>query len=171
MSKPSAFRDFIAAIKRRWRSEHPFIRPLTDGRGNLPKASSFYAGVARPTGLHVFLYFQHSSKAWQVGQFTINVVLARDEGSPKRSGMGDMAEDGQLLEGPHRIGPILGRRDKWWFLKDGRPGIVTEDWRASSYADPDAVLGAAVDDVTRDVLAALRKLGVAEASVADAHHK
>jgi hypothetical protein len=146
MPKPSAFRDFMAALKLRWRSDHPFIRPLPEACETLPKASSFYAGVARPSGLYVFLYVQHSSKAWEVGHFTINVILAKDERAPRWDALGRETPDGQLLEGSHRIGIILGGKDKWWRLKPARPGNLSE----------------IVENVTRDVLAALRELEVPE---------
>src|SRR5262249_52843279 len=83
MAKSSIYRSFMKALCQHCRSAYPFIRPLTESRGRMmPKASTFYAGVARPSGLHVFLNFQHSAYAWQVGRFTINVVLAEDERNP-----------------------------------------------------------------------------------------
>jgi hypothetical protein len=159
VAKPSAFRALIAVLKKRWRIDYPFICPLKESRGTLPKASSFYVGVARPSGLHVFLHFQHSNKAWEVGQFTINVILTQDDNNPEhREPRGQW---GTQLEGSHRIGFFLGRKDKWWHLRDDAPAIVTQEWRPTSYADLEVVLREAVDDVSRDVLAALRMLGIA----------
>jgi hypothetical protein len=165
MAKRSLFRDFITALRSQWHTAYPFIRPLQEARGGMAKASTFYAGVAQPPGLHVFLNFQHSSKPWQVGQFTISIVLAKDPRNPRSWGFAEEGEDGRRFgEGPHRIGLLRGKKDKWWHLKDDDPPIVTRAWRPSSYADPDVVVREAVEDVSRDVLAALRLLGVPEAA-------
>lgn len=83
MTEKSIFREFIAALRRDWKKKVPLIRPLNEGRGNLPKASTFYAGCIKRSGQHVYLYFQHSSKAWQVGRFTINIVLSANENNPQ----------------------------------------------------------------------------------------
>jgi hypothetical protein len=48
MAGPSVFRAFLAALRERWATTHPFIRPLSERRGSMPKASTFYAGVAPP---------------------------------------------------------------------------------------------------------------------------
>ena len=152
----SIYRDFIANLRKGWKKDLPSLRPLTEARKNLPKASTFYAGVMRDSGQHV--YFQHSDKSWQVGQFTINVVVASDELNPKmypanRSGS-------HFGEGYHRIGDFVGTKDKWWHLNQDDDPILTEAWRPSSYQNTDIVLSEAVDDVTRDVLSALRLLQV-----------
>jgi hypothetical protein len=161
MAKPSVFRDFITALRKHWQTRYPSVRPLTEARGTLPKASSFYAGVASPWGVHVYLYFQHSPKAWQVGQFTVNVVLASDEHNPSHWGSATNANDGSpFWEGPERIGYVIGKRDKWWRLKDRQRPIVPQTWCPSSYADPKVVIEEAVEDVSRDVLTVLQKLGV-----------
>ena len=164
MAKPSIFRDFIAALKKQWEFEFPSIRQINQPLGPLlPKASSFYSGVAHPSGWHIFLYFQHSSKAWQVGQFTVNVVFSRHEGAPGHPVTNYLMEGSTTFEeGCYRIGPLLGRKDKWWHLKDDEALSVTEAWRPSSYGNYANVIAEAIIDVSRDVRAVLHKLGVTE---------
>lgn len=164
MAKRSVYRDFLCVLKEQWRTAIPTIRPLEGSFGrSLPRASTFYVGVAKPSGLHVFLNFQHSSYASQAGQFTLNVVLSREEAPPGVQGGPFPPDDGVSLgEGSYRVGRLLGgRKDKWWHLRDDRPPIVTEAWRPTSYAETDGVLREAVADVSRDVRAVLQKVGVA----------
>ena len=74
--------------------------------------------------------------------------------------MAEGAEGAELYEGSHRIGRLVGGKDKWWHLnRYRRPPIGIEAWRPSSYDDYDTVLREAVADVNRDVGAVLRKLG------------
>lgn len=161
MAEKSVFREFIAALKRQWKKQALFIRPISETLGQLPKASTFYAGASSRSGQHVYLYFQHSNKAWQVGQFTINVVLATDAHHPQMA-MGNPSGS-DFADGYYRIGFLVGNKDKWWHLKSGDDGILTQHWRPSSYDDLDVVLAEAVDDVTRDVLSTMRLLGVSGA--------
>jgi hypothetical protein len=124
----------------------------------LPKASTFYAGRSRFSGQHVHLYFQHSCKAWEVGRFTINVVLSLDEHDPQ---MGiPKSSDTHFGDGYHRIGFLVGSKDKWWHLKQDDEPILTECWRPSSYDDESLLLWQAVNDVTHDVISAMRVLDV-----------
>ena len=165
MAKASVFRDFMAVLRKKWRAELPFIRPIDKPLEALPKASTFIAGVAQPSRLLVFLNFQHSNKAWEVGQFTINVVLARTEQSARGWGMDEVPAAGRPFgEGTYRIGWIVGTADKWWHLKKDRPSGFTLAWRPTSYDDRDTVLREAAEDVTRDVLTVLRRVGVPEAA-------
>jgi hypothetical protein len=166
MAKKSIYRDFIAALRKHWRAEFPFIRQCDEGCGSMPKASTFYAGITRPSGMHVFLYFQHNSKSWKVGQFTINVILSKDKRSPRHWGPSERADDGSgLWEGPRRIGHLVGSKDKWWHLKDDAPATATQQWRPTSYSDTEVVLREAVEDVGQDVMMVLRNLGVPEAAI------
>jgi hypothetical protein len=164
MAERSAFRDFIRKLKEDWRVTFPLVRPLDERLSpSMPKASTFYAGIARPLRMHTFLNFQHSSKAWEVGEFTINVILSNHKGPPEGFGWLRAPEGAELYEGSHRIGRLVGGKDKWWHLKRyRRPPIGIEAWRPSTYDDYDAVLREAVADVTRDVGAVLRKLGFLE---------
>jgi hypothetical protein len=160
MANKSIFRAFIADLRKRWKKELPSIQPLTEARENLPKASSFYAGVIRDTGMHVLLNFQHSNKSWSVGEFTINVVLTMDEHHPKMYSVRSSHGIFCFEEGYRRIGFLVGSKDKWWCLKENDGRIRTENWHPSSYGNEDVVLSEAVEDVTRDVLTALRLLDV-----------
>jgi hypothetical protein len=158
MAQKSVFREFMAALKKHWKEEVPFIRPVSETLGQLPKASTFYAGATSRSGQHVYLYFQHSSKAWQVGQFTINVVLATDANNPQMA-MGNRSGQ-DFGDGYYRIGYLVGKKDKWWHLKADDDPILTQVWRPSSYDNLAVVLSGAVDDVTRDVQWAMQLLGV-----------
>lgn len=158
MAEKSVFREFMAALKKHWKEEVPSIRQVSNTLGQLPKASTFYAGASRRSGQHVYLYFQHSSKAWQVGQFTINVVLATDASTPTMA-IGDRSGE-NFRDGYYRIGHLVGEKDKWWHLKADDDPILTQAWRPSSYDDVQLVLSEAVDDVTRNVLSTLELVGV-----------
>jgi hypothetical protein len=160
MAEKSIFREFIAALRKRWKEQVQFIQPLTEARGHLPKASTFYAGSIPRSSQHVFFYFQHSNKAWHVGRFTINVVLAADANNPRMASGTRTGSD--FSDGYYRIGFLVGKKDKWWHLKADKVSILTEAWRPSSYDDSQVVLREAVSDVTQDVLLAMRLLGVAE---------
>ena len=164
MAKRSVFRDFISTLRKYWRTELPEVRPVEESFGPMmPKASTFYAGIAPPLGMHVFVNFQHSSKAWEVGRFTVNVVLSQHQGAPESWGGPFVPDDGaSFTEGIYRISGLLGcHKDKWWHLnQDSSPPIVTEAWRPASYVDYEVVLSETAIDVTRDVREALTKLGV-----------
>ena len=158
MAEKSIFREFITTLRKRWKEEVPSIRPVSERLGQLPKASTFYAGARSGSGQHVYLYFQHSTKAWQVGQFAINVVLAADASNPQMAIGNHCGTD--FRDGYYRIGFLVGKKDKWWHLKAGDDPIITQAWRPSQYQDLAAVLSEAVDDVTRDVLSVTQLLGV-----------
>jgi Domain of unknown function (DUF4304) len=164
MATRSVYRDFISAIKKHWRSESPSICPIKESFGPImPKASTFHAGMSKPSGMHVFFNFQHSSKSWEVGQFTINVILSRGEGPPEGS-FGPFPPEGSdpFREGSYRIGLLVGQKDKWWHLKDDPAPILTQAWRPSSYDDQPTVISEAVVSVDREIRAVLRRFGMAE---------
>jgi hypothetical protein len=161
--KKSIFRQFMAVLRKHWKEKLPFVQPFTEPRGLLPKASSFYAGKMANSGFHVYLNFQHSNKAWEVGQFTINVVFTLDEHNPKMYSIRTCGPYFCLEDGYYRIGFLIGSKDKWWHLKQGDDPIITLAWRPSSYENTDAVISQAVDDVTRDVISALILLNVQSA--------
>ena len=158
MAKKSVFRDFTAALRKQWKKDYPSIRPIEKPFGTFPKASTFYVGMIKDTNMHVFLNFQHSCKSLGVGRFTINVVLSSDENNPTAGHGTRSALD--LAEGYHRIGFLVGSKDKWWHLKQDGDPILTQAWRPSSYENTDEVILEAIDDVTRDVLSTLRLLDV-----------
>lgn len=108
--KRSVFRDFISALRKHWRTELPEVRPVKVLLGPMmPKARTFYAGFAPALGMHVFVNFQHSPMAWQVGQLTINMILSRSPGAPESWGSGFPPDDGvSFAEGNFRISGLLG---------------------------------------------------------------
>ena len=150
MPRASMFRSFMAALRKQWRVQYPFVRPLTGTFECMPKASSFYAGVSQRTQMHVFLSFQPSVKSWEAGQFTVNVVLALDPKSPRAWGYTERVGD-DFPEGPYRIGRLVGKKDKWWHLQLDKDHVGTQSWRPSTYADTSIVVAEVVDDVCRDV--------------------
>jgi hypothetical protein len=171
MAKRSIFRDFIASLRKRWREEWPQMRPIEAPLGpSMPKASTFYAGFSSRLGMHVFVHFDHSPKAWEVGQFIVDLILSRREGAPEgRGGGGPFApDDGRsFTEGRYRLCSVLGqRRDKWWHLKQDDPPILGQAWRPTSYDDEQLVIAEAIADVTRDLREALIKLGLDGAAAA-----
>jgi hypothetical protein len=178
MAKSSTFRRFVTALKRHWKVVLPDVKPLKEGCGHLPKASSFDAGIIPAFGQRVYLEFQTTWK--EAGYFTINFIVA-DPGR-EVSGITQFADwkAGQRLEhGGHRISHFLGdrRHDKWWHLRDVERGgwgdnladetelrlrlsLREGNWTAASYAEEEKVIEGAVADVTRDVKAALIVIGV-----------
>lgn len=162
MSKRSVFRDFIVVLQKYWSEELPHVKLIERAMGPLmPKASTFYAGLSPQLGMHVFVNFQHSSKSWQVGRFTINIILSRNEDAPEGWNGPFAPNDGiSFTEGSYRISGVLGRRnDKWWHLKADGPPVISEAWRPTSY-DDETVLTQAAVDVTHDVREVLAKFGV-----------
>ncbi len=184
MAKRSVFRKFIKELKREWRSTFPSIRPLeTRLHEFLPKASTFHTGQAQPSGLQVFLAFQHSPKAWEVDRFTINVVLSERMGAPEDWNGSGALGDIPMSEGSYRIGFLVGKTDKWWHLSDEKSFWIDESgddwsldlpfpddvaprsgWEPASYDDSEAVIREAVADVSRDVGVVLCKLNITSES-------
>ncbi|MFO0814670.1 MAG: hypothetical protein U0796_15725 [Gemmatales bacterium] len=162
MARRSVFRVFISTLRKQWKEELPHIQPMKESLGwIMSKASTFHAGYSDKLGLHIFVNFQHSSKAWQVGQFTINLILSKEIGVPTGNGMFIPADGVSFTEGSYRLGHVLGKRfDKWWHLKHDDAQILGEEWRPSSYEDEVTVLKEAVADVTGDVCRALVMLGL-----------
>jgi hypothetical protein len=164
----SVFQRFIRALKRHWKTAPPAVTPLRVRVGPLSMASSFDAGTIADTRQHVYLQFQTTSK--EAGYFTINLIVA-DEGQPVSDVTlfsGGREADKRFGHGAHRIGSFVGnkRHDKWWHLCDVdeeslagnrefwrklRLELRQGNWTAASYANEQAVIDAAVADVTRDV--------------------
>lgn len=165
MAKRSVFRDFVTAIRKHWQTELPDLRPIAQQMGpQMPMASTFYVGVIQPAKFQVFVNFQHSPKAWEVGCFTVNLLLITDlERVPEILAPRFKSIDGtDYREGSYRIGLLLGRDDKWWRLKGGDPALLkTDSLLGGSGEDEPVVAGKdAIAEVTRDVRQALQVLGV-----------
>lgn len=153
----------MAELHRQWRDALPHVSQIKAGLGpTMPSASTYYAGFTSLLQMHVFVNFQHSKHAWQIGQFTINVILSKYEGPPETNSGPFAPNDGlSFSEGCYRTNIILGRhREKWWHLKDDEPRLTFETWRPSSYSDHQTVIDEAVVDATREVRESLMKLGV-----------
>jgi hypothetical protein len=163
------FLALITALKNQWELTFPFVRPLARPAGRLPCPieSTFYAGTAKPSGWHVFLWFHQSDELSKVGDFTLNVILCADPDVPPDTSE-PLTEDfaRQSSQGIYRIGSPIGGKDKWWHLKDDDPSQLVPrliaDWRPTTFADFDIVLRETVADVTRHVAEVLRPLKIVE---------
>lgn len=167
MSKQSIFRKFVAAIKQHWRSTSPQVHALdTTYCPAMPKASTFYAGIAPGPSLHVFINLQASPYAWAVGRVTVNVILSKKLGRPDRWARGEIPADwSKIGEGSYRLGRLLWNKDKWWHLDEpgSNSGIA---WYATRYDDPSHVIAEAVADVSRDIEDVLQRLEMSKAPLA-----
>jgi hypothetical protein len=124
----------------------------------MPKSSTFYGGQAGRRAKHLFLHFQHSSKPWSRGSFTVNVILSAALGPPSR--WYHPAPSEAFLsgsDGSYRLGQLLYKRDKWWCLAptDALHGLT---WKPSCFVDQGVVFQEAIVDVSQDVEALLRQL-------------
>jgi hypothetical protein len=179
MSK-GLFPRFLKVLRREWATALPNIEPVATTLSPLmPKSSTFRVRLDAPAegvASHLFLQFQHNSKAWAVGQFTINVVASSRAGAPTR----DIRKPSAFhhgSEGYYRIGGLTHGPDKWWalaprvLLKESvRPSHVRVQtstgetmiwptarrasimvWRPSSYDNEDTVFAEILADVTADV--------------------
>jgi hypothetical protein len=164
-----SFLALITALKKQWELSFPFVRSLTEPAGRLPcpRESTFDAGTARPSGWHVYLWFQQSDQASKIDDFTLNVILCADPNSPPAQ-WNPPKEDfaRQSSEGIYRIGGLVDGKDKWWHLRDDDQTKVIArliaDWRPTTFGDFDIVLRETVADVTRHVAEILRRLGLIE---------
>jgi hypothetical protein len=165
MAKPSMFRDFMKALRKAWAKDLPSVRPGDESNcGEMPRSSTFNAGVAPPSGLHVFLHFDHSQKSWQVGQFRIGFVLSKKLGYPEKWALPTTPIDpASFTEGSYYlIHKYNGKHwlGKVWHLVDNQAGVLTAPWFASNYADRELVFREAIADVTQEVTKALDQLGI-----------
>jgi hypothetical protein len=144
----SVFREFVKRLRKDWKSRFPTVQPVAEAYAwAMPKASTFYIGLATQYGKHLFLNIQHYSKPWGVGDLTVNVIFSSCLGEPKRWIGRDLEPD---PEGSHRLGILLYGKDKWWCLAPNQ-NTYGMAWRPTSYDDPEHVLTSAVEDVSTDV--------------------
>jgi hypothetical protein len=165
MAKPSMFRDFMKALRKAWKSLLPTVKPVDDSNcGAMPKSSSFYAGVAPPSGLHVFVKFDPSPKSWQVGQFKVAFILSKRLREPKLWALPSAPDDPALFtEGCYYLIHKKVRKHwcgKIWHLENNEASVLEAPWFASSYADPDVVISEAIADVTQELQEALKRIGL-----------
>jgi hypothetical protein len=179
------FPRFVRAIRSAWRTSLPEIEDVHQTFSPLmPKASTFHVAlsdVAPGVAPYLFLVFQHHSKPWAAGRFTINLAAAATFGAPGRDNRKpSLFQRGE--EGFYRIGGVLRRKDTWWSLapeklddngpltpRPVRLRLSTGEtdvqmtsstlafivWRPSSYSDEATVFSEAIDDVTAAVRAAI----------------
>ena len=106
MGKPSIYQQFMTGLKRHWRTALPDVKPLTEKRGHLSKASSFFAGMSPLAPYFVYLHFKTHSNIG--GRFTINVILSKDEENPVIwADLGGTAVIGKFTKDANRIGRFL----------------------------------------------------------------
>jgi len=151
------FPRFVKQVHRVWSAKWPGVDRVPEAFSpSMPKASTLYVGSRNRLSKHVFVNFQHNSKPWGVGEFTVNIVLSDRLGPPSRQvAFGEDLQRGS--DGVYRLGSIVHGRDKWWCLlaTDNLHGIT---WRATSYADQSQVFQEALADVTSDVEGFLKRI-------------
>lgn len=155
----SIFVEFVKELAADWAQRWPAIVRVKESYGPaLPKASTFYAGSENALSRHVFLRFQHNPKSWNVGTFTVNVILSERRGMPSRWALPKYADLDRGVVGSYRLGSILYGADKWWCLlpNDWPFGMA---WKPSSYDDAARLRREAIIDVTEDVERFLRRIG------------
>ena len=169
-AKTSTFRRFMTALKRHWQSALPGVRPVAEKVGYLSRGLTFDAGEIAQFEQQVYLEFQNGR--YEPGHFTINVIVADKGREPTASMVRDKPGE-KRANGGRRIGDFVGdqRTDKWWHLceisiDDTRANLRRGHWSATSYANEDEVIAAAVADVTQDVEVALKALGASSVSAA-----
>ena len=151
MKARGLFPPFVKRVASDWRARFPQVaRVARTYCPAMPKTSTFYAGADNKYGRHLYLHFQHNSKAWGVGDFTVNVIFSAHEGVPGRwLGPADLELEPQP-EGSYRLGLLVHGRDKWWRLGAGE-ALYPTTWHATSYARVETVFDEALEDVSRDV--------------------
>jgi hypothetical protein len=152
------FPRFVNHLADMWRTTLPGVIRLEVPMGPLmPKASTFYAGTGNPFEVHVFLNLQQNSKSWNIGQFTLNVLLSEGFGPPKQR-LSQTAEFQNGREGTYRAGSVLYAYDKWWCLLP-----ADEDrrrrWRPTIFDDEAVVFREVTADLTADAMKLFRLLG------------
>lgn len=152
---PSRFEKLTKQLLRDLSSNYAFVRPLQSAMPPfLPKASSFYLGQSPKYGKHVFVNLQHSSKSWEIGAFTINVVLTAEYGAPRLRHQ-SKAEFSSFEEGYYRLGTSTGPKDVWWCLlpregeKIWHSSMHREFWVPSNFDDEATVLAECTASVRR----------------------
>lgn len=165
MAKPSIQADFLKGLRAAWATALSSVRPVDAATcGAFPKARTFYAGVAPPSGLHVYVQLSFSGKSWQAGQFQVAFVLSKQLGGPEQWALPRVPDDPSgFTEGCYYlIHEFNGKHwlGKVWHLAQTEASANTAPWFASSYGDRAVVFAEAITDVTREVTRALRRVGI-----------
>ena len=156
------FPRFVRLLRKRWREELPQLEPIDFSASSLPKSSTFVWRTGWKDR-RLLVNLQPSSKAWEVGQFTVNLLVSESDGPPtpieppgRRFDHGDV--------GRYRIGRLTdAHKDKWWCLEPEPEWTVKltgrldagsrlfARFRPASYEDEAKVFDEVADDLTRDV--------------------
>jgi hypothetical protein len=152
------FQRFIPLLLRRLQAQWPFLRPFDASFCvAIPRSRSLYCGVSPRYGKHVIVDFQHSAKAWNVGQFTINVHIS-EELAPTGNWTALSRTFATFEDGFYRLPDCVEDRERWWCLRADEGNAWTgrrkddrtlQYWEPDSYADPQQVFAQAADDVAR----------------------
>ena len=159
----------MPVLMRRLRRDWPFLARFdTSFCVAIPKSRSLYCGVSPRFGKHVIVDFQPSTKAWAVGQFTINAHVS-SELAPTGNWLAHSNQYAEFADGFYRLPACVEERDRWWCLcPDGGnawTGRRSDDrsshyWEPDTYAAPQQVFAQAADDVARYLeVHLLRKAG------------
>ena len=139
MSEKGHFQRFLRFAIPGLVEKHPFLSRLKESLGSdLPKVSSLNLGESPASGKNLVINFQHNSKPWAAGQFTINVnvsdgLVVAEDFSPE---LGSLY---QFQSGYYRLGPDSGGKDRWWCLKEIIPDIELYE-ELTSEEDEDLLL-------------------------------
>jgi hypothetical protein len=152
MAKKSAFQSFVRAFWADFSIGCPYAKRFEKTFCvTLPKASSFYLGVSPHFGKHVIVNFQHSPKAWEVGEFTINAHISSEFAPTTRFSAWTGFET--FEDGMYRLAHVTTGIDRWWCLREKDPEYLPRDnahgqyWEPSSYQSEDQVISEAIADV------------------------
>jgi hypothetical protein len=166
MATASLYQQFLRAVWKQLKRNYPFVRRFDKAISvSIPKSASFFLGKSPLYDKYVILDFQHNSKSWGPGQFTINVRILSD--LSKIDSLKHFQDYRQAEDGNYRLGGEYYGYDRWWCLKDRdrtfdeqMKGILKnfdpqhEDqkffegkWQPSSFADPETVIREALDDI------------------------
>jgi hypothetical protein len=159
----SVFARFVAALRRAWLTRFPYIRPAPASAPGLPKSSTFLVGPIPGLTRQLLINIQQSSKAWEVGQLTCNLVIAETPESPPQA-LRWQDDWAARQEGRYRIGGVLYGKDKWWHLTDSQPSPLVISWTRGSFEDQEQVIREALEDLSGDVSRVLDGLGYSPAS-------
>lgn len=149
------FPRFVKIFFSHMEERYPFIEPLDRPLGGrLPKSSTFY--IQRPSEGKkcVLVNLQPSQKAWELGQFTVNVQIS-DVVECVPHLRHRLAEFRALENGQYRLNSVAEGRDKWWCLLPPVKGQSTDQWleywRPSGYGDQDTVFVQTAENVRADL--------------------
>jgi hypothetical protein len=146
MAQKGPFELFLPTFWRHVSTRHDFVaRPAQSLCAAVPKSCSFHLGVSPRFGKHVLIHLQHSSKAYDAGEFCINVHVSQHL-APAKPWLGSTSSFGAFDDGFYRLSACVEGKDRWWCLAQKGEGYSPREenqfrayWEPSSYADQTAV--------------------------------